>query len=374
MKGAAVGFVVNKASVQHCGIPAACIVHIAQPEALNLLHTARDIPSLSSNIVIRRQSSPNLFFIIPFSDAITFLPHMNNPSSGSGGGEDSEAPHLDPDRLPANENPHLTQYEHCPPVYPDIESKFDLNDYCYADADYEPSAKQPDPTSCDFSKGSHTSSRSISQVSRQYSAQKHDEIPGANYPMQSHADSSPYNLQHPYYLEVSGVLDRMEISVHQQRDTKQRHHDPNSKYGPYTGQFDSTESASQYRKQATRFNRKPYRPPDTDDTIAEVERNRKYHVERIYNAMTRGDAARDNKGSIAMKRWVHGAYYKADLVEAYSHKVLDCLLLQAKEGFRGWVRISLRENPIEDTWLMIELRCIMTMSQTIAKEKMKTVM
>jgi hypothetical protein len=107
------------------------------------------------------------------------------------------------------------------------------------------------------------------------------------------------------------------------------------------GHFISTQSASQYRKHATRFNRKPYREPDTDDTISEVERDRLYHVERIYNAMTRGDAARDNKGSIAMKRWVHGSYYKADLVEAYAHKVLDCLLLQAKEGFRGWLRIIL---------------------------------
>ncbi|KAF2451486.1 hypothetical protein P171DRAFT_348244, partial [Karstenula rhodostoma CBS 690.94] len=110
-----------------------------------------------------------------------------------------------------------------------------------------------------------------------------------------------------------------------------------TKYGPYKARFDSSESASKHRKEATRFDRKPYRPPDTDYTIAEVERDRLYHVKRVYNAMTCGDAARDNKGSIAMKRWVHGAYYDSGLVEAYAHKVLDCLLLQAKEGFRGWV-------------------------------------
>tara|TARA_R110002003_G_scaffold267_2_gene17896 strand:+ start:6765 stop:7925 length:1161 start_codon:yes stop_codon:yes gene_type:complete len=60
-------------------------------------------------------------------------------------------------------------------------------------------------------------------------------------------------------------------------------------------------------------------------------------VERIYNAMTSGEAAKDNRGSIAMKRWVLDAHYPPDLVEAYAHKLFDCLLAQAKEGFRGWV-------------------------------------
>jgi hypothetical protein len=58
---------------------------------------------------------------------------------------------------------------------------------------------------------------------------------------------------------------------------------------------------------------------------------------RIYNAMTSGESAKDNRGSIAMKRWVLDAHYPPDLVEAYAHKLFDCLLLQAKEGFRGWV-------------------------------------
>jgi hypothetical protein len=52
--------------------------------------------------------------------------------------------------------------------------------------------------------------------------------------------------------------------------------------------------------------------------------------------MTRGDKARDNEKSIAMKRWVHGAYYKSHLVEAHCHKVFDCLLEQARLGYRGW--------------------------------------
>ncbi|KAF2241096.1 hypothetical protein BU26DRAFT_441466, partial [Trematosphaeria pertusa] len=109
-----------------------------------------------------------------------------------------------------------------------------------------------------------------------------------------------------------------------------------SRYQPFRSKFPNPESASAFRKIATRFNRKPYRPPDTDGSIDEIAKERYHHVERIYNAMTRADAARDNAASIAMKRWVHGAYYDSSLVEAYSHKVLDCLLSQAREGFRGW--------------------------------------
>lgn len=287
---------------------------------------------------------------------------MNDAPPGSGRGED-DAPYLALHYSPSTEIPHLTSYEHSSSVYPDTDSKFDLNDYCYADADYEPSAKHPGPTSCAAPKDSSDASRSISQIPQQYAlpsceigfprdTKDHDRTSGANYAIQSHMVLSPYKPQLSHYAEVLDY-DHMANSTHQPSSTDQSKHDPNSKYGPYTGQFSSTESASQYRKQATRFSRKPYRPPDTDETIAEVERDRVYHVERIYNAMTRGDAARDNKGSIAMKRWVHGAYYKAELVEAYSHKVLDCLLLQAKEGFRGWVRVSFCENPYGGCLLIV---------------------
>jgi hypothetical protein len=109
-----------------------------------------------------------------------------------------------------------------------------------------------------------------------------------------------------------------------------------STYKAYEGNFQDSESAKNCRKTQTRGNRLPYRPPDTDPTIADIERSRPYNVERIYNAMTRGDKARDNEKSIAMKRWVHGAYYKSHLVEAHCHKVFDCLLEQAKLGYRGW--------------------------------------
>ena len=109
-----------------------------------------------------------------------------------------------------------------------------------------------------------------------------------------------------------------------------------SQYRPFRGSFGGSEMARDYRKTATRFNRKPYRHPETDSSISEIENDRSFHVERIYNAMTRSDAARDNGGSIAMKRWVHSAYYDSDLVESHAHKILDCLLEQAKDGFRGW--------------------------------------
>ena len=87
---------------------------------------------------------------------------------------------------------------------------------------------------------------------------------------------------------------------------------------------------------STRFGRQPYISPEEDDTIGEVERDRTLNVGRIYDAMICGDRAQDNPGSIAMKRWVTGAHYKSDLVEAFAHKVFDCLLVQVKEGFRGW--------------------------------------
>jgi hypothetical protein len=107
-----------------------------------------------------------------------------------------------------------------------------------------------------------------------------------------------------------------------------------TQYEPYSYRFNTAEEARGHRRRGTMFNRKAYLPGD--DTIADVERNRARNVMRIYNAMTSGESAKDNRGSIAMKRWVLDAHYPPDLVEAYAHKVFDCLLQQAKEGFRGW--------------------------------------
>ena len=53
--------------------------------------------------------------------------------------------------------------------------------------------------------------------------------------------------------------------------------------------------------------------------------------------MTRPDAARDNPGSVAMKRWVRGPTpYEPALIEAYAHKIFDCLVETVELGFRGW--------------------------------------
>jgi hypothetical protein len=109
-----------------------------------------------------------------------------------------------------------------------------------------------------------------------------------------------------------------------------------TRYRPYSQLFQSSEDAKRHRHVDTRFNREPYIPQSQDSTIVSIEAERGHHVQRIYNAMTSGNSTRDNTGSIAMKRWVHAAHYPANLVEAYAHKVFDCLLAQAKDGFRGW--------------------------------------
>jgi hypothetical protein len=110
----------------------------------------------------------------------------------------------------------------------------------------------------------------------------------------------------------------------------------NSAYDAFGGLFQDAQSARMYRKTQLRFRRKPYRPPDSDPSIYELKNSRQLQVKRIYDAMTRADAAKDNPGSIAMRRWAHSAFYPAEVVEAFAHKVFDCLLEQAEEGFRGW--------------------------------------
>ncbi|ORY18377.1 hypothetical protein BCR34DRAFT_529231, partial [Clohesyomyces aquaticus] len=110
----------------------------------------------------------------------------------------------------------------------------------------------------------------------------------------------------------------------------------NTLYPSFSGLFTDSTTARHHRKHATLFKRKAYLIPSTDPGIQSIASNRQYHVSRIYNAMTRTDAAKDNPNSIAMRRWVHSAYYPSECVEAYAHKILDCLLEQAELGFRGW--------------------------------------
>ncbi|KAL1597745.1 hypothetical protein SLS60_008232 [Paraconiothyrium brasiliense] len=228
------------------------------------------------------------------------------------------------------------------------EEIFDISDFCHADDDWKPHANTSDPA-C-YVDPTHSSSlgRLVSQSNQQIfpndegflrGVEKYTEASSLSYGDQAHAFEITYKPLPFAHSDTTEYFPHMQRMPKYTRESSQPVHPSSSQYEPYRARFDSSESASHHRKEATRFNRKPYRLPETDHTIEEVQRDRLYHVERVYNAMTCGDAARDNKGSIAMKRWVHGAYYNSDLVEAYAHKLLDCLLLQAKDGFRGWVSL-----------------------------------
>jgi hypothetical protein len=129
---------------------------------------------------------------------------------------------------------------------------------------------------------------------------------------------------------------------------------------PFQGTFDTSESARNFRKTALRFDRQPYRPPDSDPTIWQIESERERWTKSIYNAMIRPDAAKDNPKSNAMRRWVEEPFYDSLLVEAYAHRILDALLDQAKIGFRGWKHDDYtqdeRKGEIEDTQVSCEER------------------
>lgn len=228
------------------------------------------------------------------------------------------------------------------------ESVFDLTEFCHANDDWEPHANTPDTKSYDVvHSGTSPEGPAPHPPERTFldndvllrSVEKYDEVSSLGFNQQARVAQQPYKPPPMAHFATHEHSSHMHTSPYYSKHTSEPVPASSSRYAPYKAQFSSSESASKHRKEATRFDRRPYRPPDTDRTISEVEKDRLYHVERLYNAMTCGDMARDNKGSIAMKRWVHAAYYDSDLVEAYAHKVLDCLLLQAKEGFRGWVSI-----------------------------------
>lgn len=110
-----------------------------------------------------------------------------------------------------------------------------------------------------------------------------------------------------------------------------------TKYPAYASRYADDIEARNYRRKALRFDRQPYKVPEEDPTIVDIESNRNFHVMRIYNAMTSCEFAKDNPGSPATKRWVNEAHYDPKLVEAYAHKVFDCMLQQVRFGFRGWI-------------------------------------
>jgi hypothetical protein len=148
------------------------------------------------------------------------------------------------------------------------------------------------------------------------------------------AAASPYNTRHISYSATSqrSTVTPMPNPPAALTEPSEVHLTP---YAPYCGLFLDSNAARDHRHLSTRFGRQPYIDPEDDSSIAEVESNRSYQVGRIYKAMIRGDRAQDNPGSMALKRWVECAHYKPDLVEAFAHKVFDCLLVQVKEGFRG---------------------------------------
>jgi hypothetical protein len=268
--------------------------------------------------------------------------------SVEGSRRDDEKPSQFPKHPPLIRSVFKAHSEERPCGDQQIEDTFDIDEFCHASDDWEPHANPSDPASYAVPKPGIGLESSVSQPPQQRfpndedllrDVDKYAEASRLDYREQARVARLPYTIQpfaSPDTLEHSSIMNSFPCYT---KDTPQPMQHSSSKYEPYRARFDSSESASKHRKEATRFNRKPYRPPDTDYTISKVQRDRLYHVERVYNAMTCSDAARDNKGSIAMKRWVHGAYYDSGLVEAYAHKVLDCLIQQAKQGFRGWVGV-----------------------------------
>ncbi|KAF2703660.1 hypothetical protein K504DRAFT_391895, partial [Pleomassaria siparia CBS 279.74] len=131
-------------------------------------------------------------------------------------------------------------------------------------------------------------------------------------------------------------------------------------YAPFQGMFGDSEAARNFRKDALRVDKKPYRPPDSDPTIWKIESERSHHVKSIYEAMIRSDVAKDNPKSNAMRRWVEDPFYDSPLVEAYSHRIFDALISQVKEGFRGWKHDDYtqdeRKGELEDTEVSCEER------------------
>ena len=171
-----------------------------------------------------------------------------------------------------------------------------------------------------------------------------------------HMHNIPSQLSHDFLQKVT------DVSMFSQFPPSRNSSDRVGKalWIPFQGLFTSSESARNFRKGALRFDRQPYRPPDSDPTIFLIENSRDLHARRIYEAMIRSDAAKDNPKSNAMRRWVEEPFYDSSLVEAYAHRILDAVLDQAKEGFRGWKHDDYtqdeRKGEIEDTEVSCEER------------------
>jgi hypothetical protein len=173
--------------------------------------------------------------------------------------------------------------------------------------------------------------RGIGNYAEQSSPGPQRELVGER-PSFFHGGPSPH--MNTYYTSTSPAQPSPRASIQHLAPSDGTTMERQTQYEPYSFHFDTAEEARNHRRRGTMFKREAYLRHD--DTITDVESDRARNVMRIYNAMTSGESAKDNRGSIAMKRWVLDAHYPPDLVEAYAHKVFDCLLQQAKEGFRGW--------------------------------------
>jgi len=224
----------------------------------------------------------------------------------------------------------------------------DFNQYHTADFNFHPDRSalhNRQASECTFSfapRSDHGLLRGIEDCAEATSPGTHSRELGRREAAILQDPSAPYNMPRRSESVASGspALHSMQNPPYPSIDSAPFNEQPparETKYTPFQYHFADSGAARDHRRQGTRFERLPYRDPETDESIAEIENNRNVHVERIYNAMTSGEAAKDNRGSIAMKRWVIEAHYPADLVEAYAHKVFDCLIAQAKYGFRGWI-------------------------------------
>jgi hypothetical protein len=188
--------------------------------------------------------------------------------------------------------------------------------------------------------------------------------------------ASPSYLKHQMQIAYVSASHQAHPSPQLQLDytapvyepTMERH----TKYIPFRNLFHDAHQARDHRRRETLFGRAPY--IQHDETITEVENDRANHVRDIYNAMTSGHLAQDNKNSIAMKRWAINAHYPPDLVEAYAHKVFDCLLQQAKEGFRGWEHNDYVADERKGDDVDREVNCASRLNNVIeALEREKTI-
>ncbi|PVI03603.1 hypothetical protein DM02DRAFT_696894, partial [Periconia macrospinosa] len=212
---------------------------------------------------------------------------------------------------------------------------FDFGQFCHVDLDYGDAPDEPDAKPHVEDTSTITSlTRHQTLGSGRSESEGHTDVSSvyARYPVEIIEVPHPYHAAHPT-TSTSKSPPMPAAPYHAGEATQPEPRGP-SRYESFKCHFTDSTRASLHRKECMRFGRKPYKEPEKDASIAEIEHNRIHHIERIYNAMTSSEKARDNDQSPAMKRWVHSAYYESELVESVAHKVLDCLLQQGEDEDR----------------------------------------